>query len=135
MPLSSLKNFSALMGLQFENLMIQNRAFIYQAIGVSRQDIIFDGPYTQRETSRKKGCQIDFLIQTRLGVFYVCEIKLTTKTLGVSVIDEVKEKIKALKNPKNTSLVPVLIYLGERSEALEDSDYFIREINAGAWFS
>ncbi len=123
------------MGLQFENLMIQNRAFIYQAIGVSRQDIIFDGPYTQRETSRKKGCQIDFLIQTRLGVFYVCEIKLTTKTLGVSVIDEVKEKIKALKNPKNTSLVPVLIYLGERSEALEDSDYFIREINAGAWFS
>jgi len=133
-PLSSLKNFSGLMGLQFENLMIQNRALIYQAIGVSRQDIIFDGPYTQRATSRKQGCQIDYLIQTRLGVFYVCEIKLTTKTLGVSVIDEVKEKIKILKNPKNTSLVPVLIYLGERSEDLENSDYFIREINAGPWF-
>jgi AAA+ ATPase superfamily predicted ATPase len=133
-PLSSLKNFSGLMGLQFENLMIQNRDLIYQALGISRQDIIFDGPYIQRATSRKIGCQIDYLIQTRLGVFYVCEIKFTTKTLGVSVIEEVKEKIKALKNPKNTSLVPVLIYLGERSEDLENSDYFIREINAAQWF-
>ncbi len=134
LPLSSLKNFPALMGLQFENLMIQNRSLIYQAIGVSRQDIIFDGPYIQRATSRAKGCQIDYLIQTRLGVFYVCEIKLTTKTLGTGVINEVKEKIKNLKTPKNTSLVPVLIYLGERSEDLENADYFIREINAGQWF-
>ena len=133
-PLSSFKGFPSLMGLQFENLVLHNREIIYERLGIHRQDIVFANPYFQKTTNRQTACQIDFLIQTQLGVFYVCEIKLTTQTLGIGVIEEVKARIKALKIPRNAVAVPVLIYLGEVSEALEEADYFPRCIDMGPYF-
>ncbi len=85
-------------------------------------------------TVRQDSCQIDFLIQTQLGVFYVCEIKLTTQTVGISVIEEVKSKIKKLKTPRNSATIPVLIYFGECSEELLDSGYFPRIVEMGKFF-
>ena len=37
--------------------------------------------------------------------------------------------MKALKSPKNTAVLPVLIYAGELTDELEESDFFYRMIN------
>ncbi len=132
--LSSFKGFSSLLGLQFENLVLHNRKIIYEFLGLHEQDIVFASPYFQKKTAKQEACQIDFLIQTQLGLFYICEIKLSTQTLGISVIEEVKSKIKKLKIPRNSAAIPVLIYFGECSEDLLDFGYFPRVLNMGKFF-
>ena len=50
-------------------------------------EVVCDGPFFQRKTARKKGCQIDYLIQTKLGILYLCEIKFTRNIIRTSIID------------------------------------------------
>ena len=49
-------------------------------------EIINDGPFFQRKTARQKGCQIDYLIQTKFGILYLCEIKVAFKGIRANVI-------------------------------------------------
>ncbi|MCW5588600.1 MAG: hypothetical protein KIT27_02940 [Legionellales bacterium] len=76
------------------------------------------------------GCQIDYLIQTRLGMLFVCEIKFSKNLIGTSVIEEVKEKINRLAVPKNFVCIPVLIQMNGVSEEVIDADYFFAIIHA-----
>jgi len=126
---STLAGFSTIIGLQFENLVLKNRALIINSLGLNPGDIVCDNPYFQRKTSKQRGCQIDYLIQTRYNTLFICEIKFTTKIIRTQVIDEVKEKIKRLKKPRNFSCVPILIYFGDIQETVEDNGYFAKLIN------
>lgn len=123
---SALKGFHAILGLQIENLVLRNRSLIFEALGIHPENVLFAGPHLKRPTKNAKGCQIDLLIQTKMSVLYVCEVKavIGTHPLGVSVIEEVKEKINALQAPKNSAVIPILIHFGEISSALEESEYF-----------
>lgn len=56
------------------------------------EDIVYDNPFFQNKTTRQKGCQIDFLIQTKFNTLYVVEIKFTRKQISSDVIEEVQEK-------------------------------------------
>ncbi len=76
-PLSVLPGFSSIMGLQFENLVLNNRDFIWKKLNIHLGDIVTDNPYFQRAQIRKKGCQINYLIQTKINVLYACEIKFS----------------------------------------------------------
>ena len=67
------------MGLQFENLVVNNKAIVRKAIGVPAEEIVFSNPYFQRTTKEQQGCQIDYLIQTRYNNLFVCEIKILTQ--------------------------------------------------------
>jgi uncharacterized protein len=118
-----LNNWDSVMGLQFENLVLSNRKLIKNIIGLNEANILCDGPYYQRPTKSVKGCQIDYLIQDRFNTLYLFEIKFK-KYIGSEVITEVKEKIKRLKKPKNFSVRPVLIYCGELSEEISQSEFF-----------
>lgn len=127
--LTSLPGWSSIVGLQVENLILNNRRLIKQSLGIPQQEIVFDNPYLQRATKSKKGCQIDYLIQTHFNTLYVCEIKYSKDPVPKSVIDEVQKKIDALSIKRNFSVRPVLIHCNSVSESVEESEFFARIIN------
>ncbi len=117
------KNLASLMGLQFENLAFNNRQFIFEQLNINPEDVLFAGPYSQTSTAKRKGCQIDLLIQVRNRV-YICECKLSTSEIPSSVVLEVVDKISKLSNPKGVSFHPVLIHANTVADTIYEEDYF-----------
>jgi uncharacterized protein len=128
-PLSSLPGWEPMLGFQIENLLLKNRSLLYRALGIHVQDIVIDNPYLQKAARRKKGCQIDYLIQLHSNTLLVCEIKMRRRELGLEVIDEMKSKIASLALPKGFGISPVLLHLGPVSDSLLNSRYFYRIID------
>lgn len=126
---SSLPQWHTVMGLQFENLVLNNRHHLQHILAIRPEDIICENPYFQRKTASTLGCQIDYLIQTRFDTLYVCEIKFSKNNIGVDVIDTVQEKIDRLKRPKGFSCRPILIHVNGVTTDLIDRDYFADIIN------
>ena len=112
------------MGLQFENLVLNNRTLIHQSLNIKPEDIISENPFYQHRTARYRGCQIDYMIQTKFGTLYICEIKFSKNHIDSSVIGEVQQKISSLKYPKGYSCRPVLIHVNGVSDSIVDEDYF-----------
>lgn len=129
--INHLPGWHALLALQFENLVINNSQKIIELLGIRPEDIILSGPYFQRKTTRHKGCQIDFMIQTKHDVVYLCEIKFKREEIGADIIAEVKEKILCLKLPKYVSRRAVLIHVNGVKDAVSDADYFSAIIDFG----
>ena len=126
---TSLPAWDTVMGLQLENLVINNRILIMKLLNINVVDVIEDNPFYQRKTSRQKGCQIDYLIHTKYKTLYVCEIKSTRSKLNMSIVDDVHQKIKSIAVPKGYVCHPVLIYIGDVSAQLRENDYFYRMID------
>ncbi len=122
--LESLAGWASIMGLQFENLILNNRGFIHRKLNLSMADIVTDNPFFQHKTLRHPGCQIDYMIQTRTNLLYICEIKFSRNVIGKNIIDEVKEKISRLSVPRGMSCCPVIIHVGGVSDAVMDANYF-----------
>lgn len=129
--LHSLPGWAAIMGLQFENLVLNNRHFIHQCLKLSPDDIIVENPYFQHRKSRQSACQIDYMIQTRTNVLYVCEVKFSRNSLKKEVIHEVKDKISRLYIPRGMSTCPVLIHVNGVNDSIIDSGYFTEVIDFG----
>ena len=113
-----------IMGLQFENIVLYNRKEIWKSLGLRPQDILFENPYFQSQTSKQSGCQIDYMIQTRFKNLYLCEIKFSHHPISGAVILDVKEKIKALNPPKGFAILPVLIHVNGVVKTVQDSELF-----------
>ena len=125
--LQQLPGWETIRGLQFESLVTQNMVpSILNRLNLQGVLIERLGPYFQRQTVRQAAVQIDYLIQTG-NTLYVCETKFR-KSIGIAVADEVQEKIKRLAAPRGMTIRKVLIYSGEREQALRDSIYFDRQI-------
>ncbi len=122
--LSTLPHWHSIMGLQFENLVLNNRSYIWQQLGIYAQDIISENPFFQHKTSKQAGCQIDYLIQTKFSTLYICEIKFSKNLIASNVVAEMQTKIDTLKRPKSTSCRPVLIHVNGVDESLQNQDYF-----------
>ncbi len=122
--LSTLPGWDGIMGLQFENLVVNNSREVIEAIGIQPEDVIFNNPFFQRATNRQLGCQIDFLIQTRFSCVYICEIKFQRFEIGPEIIQEMQQKIERLKLPRHFSYRPVLIHVNGVREDVVDSEYF-----------
>ncbi len=123
-PLTGLPGWDATMGLQFENLVLQNRRFIWSRCGLDPAQIEQEGPFFQTATKLRRGCQIDYLIQMRNGPLYVCEIKFSQNRITSKVEDEVAGKIDRLKRPKHCSAIPVLVHAGEVCESVAQGSFF-----------
>ncbi|MDN3506783.1 MAG: ATP-binding protein [Simkaniaceae bacterium] len=128
-PLSSLPGWEPMLGFQLENLLLKNRSLIYKALGIHAQDVLIDNPYSQKPTGRKKGCQIDYLVQTQSNTLFVCEVKMRRRELSLEVVDGMETKIANLAFPKGFGISPVLIHLGPVSDSLLNSRYFYRMID------
>jgi len=132
--ITALPGWSSIMGFQIENLVLNNMNQINSLIGIYPDEILNEGPFFQRKTARQKGCQIDYLIQAKFGVLYLCEIKFTLKGIRTNVIKEVQEKIDRLSLPKNFSIKPVLIHVGDVYDEVLDSNYFSKIIDIAELF-
>lgn len=127
--LANLTGWSSIIGLQFENLILSNREAIYKMLGVSHDDVEIDGAFFQTATTKTKGCQIDFLIQTKTATLYVCEVKFSRNELKLSIIDEVKNKISKISIPRGYSCLPVLIHVNGVHDKIVDNNYFFKIID------
>ena len=68
------------------------------------------------------GCQIDLLLQTS-NTAYVVEVKRRREIRG-DVVDDVREKVARLPLRRGVSVRTVLVYAGELSPVVPDSDFF-----------
>lgn len=119
----------SIMGVQFENLVINNGLLVCKILGVPPEDVLIANTYFQRAGARKKECQIDYLIQTRFRYLYACEVKFRQGVIGTETIAEVEEKLRRLQLPRGFSCRPVLIHINGVSEEVVDSGYFARIID------
>jgi hypothetical protein len=128
-PLTALPGWETIMGLQFENLVLQNREFIWDRCGLSSSEIEIEGPFFQTPTKDRRGCQIDYMIQTRHGPVYLCEIKFSRNRISSEVHEEMREKVRRLKLPRHCSALPVLVHANEVSESVLHGECFNRIID------
>ena len=128
---SALSNWDTIMGLQFENLVLNNRKLIHKALDISNEEMVWCNPYFQRPTLKTKGCQIDYLIQSKFNTLYICEMKFSRNPVGREIIAEMQAKIDAISRPKYMSVRPVLIHVGGATEELVDSGFFADIIDFG----
>jgi len=127
--LSYLPGWEVVMGLQFENLVVNNRDEIFRLLNIDPETVIYDNPFFQKKTTRQKGCQIDYLIQTKFKTLYVLEIKFSKNLIKQQVIEEVTEKIKRISLPRGTAVFPVLVHVNGVADRVYEEDYFHSIIN------
>ena len=120
----TIPQWNGIMGLQFENLVLNQRQACYPMLGIDPSDIVTDNPFFQRPTKAAKGCQIDLLIQTRFNTLYLCEIKFSKEPVGTSVISEVKEKMKRISLPRGFSIRPVIFHVNGVHDAVREAEFF-----------
>jgi AAA+ ATPase superfamily predicted ATPase len=126
--LENLANWDAVMGYQFENLILNHLDAVIRRLDIPPESILSAAPYFQRKTRRHDACQVDLLIQTR-NTLYVCEIKFRNR-INAGVMAEVQQKIEKLPGRRKYSVRPVLIHEGELAPAVRRSDFFCRSISA-----
>ena len=114
--------FESILGLQFENLVLNNLPRVLKLLRIDPAHTISASPYFQNQTRRQRACQIDLLIDTRYAV-YICEIKFRRR-ITAAVIDAVGKKAKNLDIDRSKSLRKVLIYVGELATGIEKSGAF-----------
>lgn len=121
--------WDSIMGLQFENLVLNNRKRVKECLNIASENVIFDNPYFQKNTASHRGCQIDYMVQTRYHGLYLCEIKFSKDKIGMEVIGEIQDKIERLSPPKSFSVWPVLIHVNGVTESLQKSGFFTKIID------
>ena len=129
--LASLPDWTAVMGLQFENLIVNNAMAFIPLLHLGSATIESVAPY--RKTRKlpngdKESVQIDLLIQTPRTA-YVVEVK-RKKEIGHEIISEMEAKLAKLPLRKGLSPRPVLIYDGEVDPSVTGTAFFDAVINA-----
>ena len=123
-----LPGWDAIMGLAFENLIVNNWAELLPRIGVRNAIVESAAPYRRFASNIGKGVQIDLLIQTPRTA-YAVEIKRKNR-IGQETEEEMEEKIKRLKVRKGMSVRPVLVYDGTLDPQISGRGYFAATIDA-----
>lgn len=130
-----LPGWESVMGLQFENLVMNNLKKLCEILRIEISEISNAGPFFQRKTQRMKGCQIDLLIQTKHHTLYVCEIKFSSSEVKSSVIEEMEKKVEGLSVPKGFSVRPVLIHVNGVSQLIRESEVFNDIVDFSQFFN
>lgn len=129
--LSTLKNWETIAGLQFENLIINNKSLILNCLSIHGNDVLFDNPYFQRATNKKQGVQIDYLIVDKFNTIWLCEVKFSKNLISQSIIPDIQRKIQQLDISKNYSVRPVLIHVNGVTDELLGEQFFANIIDFG----
>ena len=120
--LTSLKGWEAIMGLQFENLVLANLPALLPPLGMERTVLKSAAPYRQEATKKRRGCQIDLLLQSDRKI---CVVEIKRKgEIGREIESEVDAKIEALALPRDLSVRTALVYDGHLSSGVEADGYF-----------
>ncbi|MFT5467635.1 MAG: AAA+ ATPase superfamily predicted ATPase [Verrucomicrobiales bacterium] len=121
-PVETFRAWDTIMGLQFENLILENLPAMLAIAGLDKTPMLNAGPFYQAATKRKKGCQIDLMLRSRQSL-YIFEIKFR-KRIQKSVIGDVQRKVDNLSPSRSLAIRTGLIYEGTLDSEIEKSDYF-----------
>lgn len=127
--LEGLPGWDAVMGLQFENLVLNNVPSLIPLLRLDGIPILSAAPFRKKD-SRRGGCQIDLAIQTRKSV-YIVEIKRKNE-IGEEVEREVAEKIARLSIPREKSIRTALVYDGRIRPVVRANAFFDALIDAAS---
>lgn len=124
LSLETLEGWETVMGLQFENLVVNNYGALIPYLHLKNVLLTSAAPYRKASVPslRQRGCQIDLLIQSR-RTSYIVEIKRMAE-IGRSVIEEVDAKVRCLKTRPNVSIRTALVYDGHLAPIVEADGYF-----------
>ncbi len=122
--------WETVLGLAFENLVVNNWAELLPLIGAENSIVESAAPFRRSSERPGRGVQIDLLIQTPRTA-YVVEIKRKNR-IGREVEVEVEEKIRRLKVRSGISVRPVLVYDGALDPQLTGGGYFAATVNAAS---
>jgi len=131
--LDRLEGWNTILGLQFENLILNHIHALLPKIGLEGTLITSATPFSQDATRRGEGCQIDLLIQSKRSVCIV-EIKRRRK-IGTEVMDDVAEKARRLRLLPGMSIRTALVYDGGLSPAVREEGFFDFIVPASSLFS
>ena len=120
--LEQLNGWDSILGLQFENLILNHVNDLFPHLGLEQSLVLSAAPYTQNATKRNEACQIDLLIRTERTLMVV-EIK-RQREIRHEVVDEVAEKIRKLRYDKKLSVRIALVYDGHLSASIPADRYF-----------
>ena len=121
-PLERLPGWDVIMGLQFENLVLNNIAVLAPYIGLMGKTVESAAPYFRSGRKTGKGVQIDYLVQLPKCT-YVIEIK-RKRHITSAIEDQMQEKLDRLKLPRGRSVKLVLVYAGELDPVVEENGFF-----------
>lgn len=121
--LDSLDGWDSVMGLAFENLVVNNVRDLMVPLGLGTAHVTSAAPYS-RVGSRngKRGVQADLLVQTHRSMCVV-EVK-RQREIGRDVIDEVEEKVRRIPHRDGISVRTALVYEGHLAPIVEADGYF-----------
>ena len=124
--LSELPGWQTILGLQFENLVLNRVMDFKDALHLAGATVRSAAPY---RTSGTNAVQVDLLVQTD-EVMYVVEIK-RRKLIKADIVDEVKEKIGKIRRPSRISVRKAIIFDGDLAPAVRRTGYFDAIIDVG----
>ena len=122
--LDRLDGWESVMGLAFENMVVNNFRSLIAPIGFGSAHVISAAPY-RRVASRngaRDGVQVDLLVQTRRAICVV-EVK-RQREIGRDVIDEVSGKVQRVPCRDGMSVRTALVYEGHLAPIVEADGYF-----------
>ncbi len=122
--LDQFTGWDSIMGLQFENLVVNNLRELLKALHMDKVMVTSAAPWARRGSASTgtKGCQIDLLVQSRMSMCLV-EIKRRAH-IGREIIDEVREKCASLPRPEGVSLRTALVFEGDLAASVEADGFF-----------
>ena len=123
--LDELDGIEAVMGLAFENLVVNNYRELIPYLHMDGALVTSAGPYRRFRDKGGRGgagCQIDLLIQTRRALCFI-EVK-RKREIGREIIDEVDKKVRSIKRPAGISARTALVYDGHLSPVAAADGYF-----------
>ena len=120
--LDSLDGWETVMGLAFENLVVNNLRELIGPLHLGRSLITSAAPWRRAKSKDGKGVQVDLLIQTRRSICVV-EVKRQHE-IGREVIDEVAAKVEKIPRRAGVSVRTALVYEGHLAPIVEADGYF-----------
>ena len=113
--------WEGLLGLQFENVILNHVTELFPYLGLDRSLVLSAAPYVRRG-KKGDGVQIDLLIQTR-RMLMVVEIK-RRREIGHGIVGEVEAKVAKLRHRGDLSVRTALVYEGELAPSVQAEHYF-----------
>ena len=120
--LEQLPGWESMLGTQFENLILSHVPDLFPHLGLESSPVLSAAPYARKAGNKVCGLQIDLLIQTRRSMMVV-EIK-RRREIGGGIVDEVAEKVKALRRMTDASIRTALVYDGHLAKTVPADGYF-----------
>jgi len=124
-----LPGWDSIMGFQLESLLLTNREFLFQMLELDPSCVVRDNPFIQTPSTRRKGCQIDYLIQTKMNSLIICEFKFSKNELNSSVLNELREKSETLSTPRGFGRALALFHIGGVSPKIQESPALYRVVD------